>query len=295
MMIALYVYDNHSAVSLFLLIVLFIFQWLQCPRKVVIASALLSVLCVYLLAETNKHNKTVLLAESSSFTGEISSVPHSDGDKLTFKFTVQNEEVMAFYKLKTLEEKQQLEKLTIHQVCQLGGQLTSPSPARNLHAFDYQQYLYHQSIHWQLNVKGLDLVKCQLPTLTPLTYLTFIRQKGINYIQQNMSDPGAGFMQALINLWRAHWHRRREYQALSAIWFNPLACHIRSSCWTADSDVFLFAHSDWNNARASHYAFTFASSCIHGFGRWQRFSCPSCFYEYADAYIDKNTKKNSFG
>ncbi|RBN36594.1 DNA internalization-related competence protein ComEC/Rec2, partial [Priestia megaterium] len=112
MMIALYVYDNHSAVSLFLLIVLFIFQWLQCPRKVVIASALLSVLCVYLLAETNKHNKTVLLAESSSFTGEISSVPHSDGDKLTFKFTVQNEEVMAFYKLKTLEEKQQLEKLT---------------------------------------------------------------------------------------------------------------------------------------------------------------------------------------
>ncbi|MDO6847023.1 DNA internalization-related competence protein ComEC/Rec2 [Priestia megaterium] len=198
MMIALYVYDNHSAVSLFLLIVLFIFQWLQCPRKVVIASALLSVLCVYLLAETNKHNKTILLAESSSFTGEISSVPHSDGDKLTFKFTVQNEEVMAFYKLKTLEEKQQLEKLTIHQVCQLAGQLTSPSPARNLHSFDYQQYLYHQSIHWQLNVKRLDLGKCQLPTLTPLTYLTFIRQKGINYIQQTMSDPGAGFMQALI-------------------------------------------------------------------------------------------------
>lgn len=66
------------------------------------------------------------------------------------------EEVAVFYQLSSLEEKQYWSNLLYPVEAEVTLQLQRPEHARNLHQFDYRDYLAYQGIHWKANIRSIE-------------------------------------------------------------------------------------------------------------------------------------------
>ncbi|TYR82348.1 DNA internalization-related competence protein ComEC/Rec2 [Priestia megaterium] len=197
-MLAIFAYRYPSLLTFICIFVYLLFLLAFCPRKVLFVCGSISV-CVLLSFHIHtSQNNTRLSPQQSTFTGFISSIPDFNGDTLKFLLSIKEEKVMVTYKIENKNELALLRELLIHERCQLTGTLVTIDTARNPNAFDYNSYLSDQGVHWSFQVSDFKRNMCEPVKLNSFKRITLYRQKGIEYIEQNISQPASAFMQALV-------------------------------------------------------------------------------------------------
>ncbi len=147
----------------------------------------------------DQNNETKLSSKQTSFFGTISSIPHVNGDRLSFQYkTANGEKLLTNYYIKSEKEQQQLKNLSVGMQCVLKGSLHTPSPPTNYFAFDYKQYLYYQKIHWNFSPESIRLDRCRPSSFSLHYMLQKSRQQGIQSVIDDYPDEAKGIVAALI-------------------------------------------------------------------------------------------------
>lgn len=144
---------------------------------------------------------TTFTGKEQQFFIHIESGFQVNGNVMQGQITLprKKEKLMLKYKLRTEQEKQFFNKNFSYPTrCLVKGKLQLPAVARNLHAFDYRNYLYQSHIHWLLLVDTFDLKQCQPLKYTPFSYFSKVREQGISYIEQHFPTTVAPLAVALI-------------------------------------------------------------------------------------------------
>ncbi|MGX1983150.1 DNA internalization-related competence protein ComEC/Rec2 [Thermolongibacillus altinsuensis] len=145
-----------------------------------------------------QRNVTSFSSNQTSFYVRIISPVQIDGDQLKTTVRSGREKLQLIYRLSSEHEQAQWQRLSIGMNCSFTGQLEKPKRATNPYAFDYQQYLYRQRIHWLVKPNHLDMAHCHRSPLSLIEQLQVARQKGIDYIRAHFPNEASGFVQALI-------------------------------------------------------------------------------------------------
>ncbi|MCH1625002.1 DNA internalization-related competence protein ComEC/Rec2 [Fredinandcohnia quinoae] len=154
---------------------------------------------LFLFIDHDNHSN--LPESTTTLVASIISNPDMNGDKISAILrTTSNEKILLSYIMKTENEKLLLTtSFQLGMECSFSGNLVHPEKSRNPEAFNYQEYLYQQKIHWIFEPKNLSLEACVQPTKkSPQQYLLNVREKGIHSIQTYFSGANAGIIQALI-------------------------------------------------------------------------------------------------
>ncbi|MFV8826743.1 DNA internalization-related competence protein ComEC/Rec2 [Alkalihalobacterium sp. APHAB7] len=186
-----------------LFLIAFLSYDLMVHRRRIRIDGLFLVLCLLLFFSSSsyvhKNNVTNYSSEQTSFIGTISSIPQINGDRLSFQFkTVTGEKLQTNYLIKSEQEQLQLKALTVGMKCPLQGKLRKPSPSTNFYAFDYQEFLFYQKIHWTFHPETIEVSKCHSPSFSVRYALQTIRQHGIQYISDQYPDGSKGIVTALL-------------------------------------------------------------------------------------------------
>lgn len=170
------------------------------------SAQLVFVICLFIIffltgqhAVTN--NKTNLSESLSTFYLEYSENTKIDGDLLQVMALDRknNEKLLIRYKIKSKEEKEELKNTNFYgRVCQVTGQLTEPSIAKNPNAFNYLKYLASKKVYKIVELEKHPLEKCSLINTTPLTFIKQLRFSGIHYLEKNFPPEIAALSSALI-------------------------------------------------------------------------------------------------
>ncbi|UAC47314.1 DNA internalization-related competence protein ComEC/Rec2 [Bacillus aquiflavi] len=149
----------------------------------------------------NDSKNTAFNGSERNFIINIKENMKIDGDSMQGIVTVypSNEKLMLKYKIKTKQEKRDLEKKFIYpSSCKITGTLQAPSKPRNENAFNYHSYLLRQKIYWILSPDRFNPQSCQPLKATPYTVLMKFRQKGISYLKKHFPEAAASLSVALI-------------------------------------------------------------------------------------------------
>ncbi|MGM0874335.1 MAG: DNA internalization-related competence protein ComEC/Rec2 [Bacillota bacterium] len=152
-------------------------------------------ICIYSFTEL--HNKTSLKEGTYTTNGIVSSIPTSDGNK--FKGYIKNshgEKLIFYYTIKSLEEKNALNKINPGNICSFNGELVMPKSPTMPNAFDYKQYLHDHHIHWQFQVEEIEV--CKAGKTDGLMFLLEIRKNGLAFIEDHFPYSSVGIVQALL-------------------------------------------------------------------------------------------------
>ncbi|MFC0474371.1 DNA internalization-related competence protein ComEC/Rec2 [Robertmurraya beringensis] len=182
--------------SLFLFLILFLFYKKFSKRQIYII--LMIVLVFYSKAridinrnESGFHGSetqfTVLFEDEVSLNGSLLSgfAKDSTGEKLLIK-----------YRMKSEEEKSSLNKERLLGFsCQIKGSLKTVNGQTNPNAFDYQSYLTHQHIHWQLVVDQWGNCK---ELNGPILFIKKQRQQAIRLLETYFPNSVASLASALL-------------------------------------------------------------------------------------------------
>ncbi|MHC0035846.1 DNA internalization-related competence protein ComEC/Rec2 [Pseudoneobacillus sp. C159] len=159
-------------------------------------------LSFYNTAEYAEHvNHTALSPEKTIFQVQFSDQIKQNGDKIraVVQERLTKEKLMLTYKIPSEDVKDILaQSQIIKKTCTISGKLTSPQNARNENAFNYQKYLYHKHIFWEIEVSEWDLTNCQSTSLSIIDYVTIWRSRGISLINKNFTSQTAPLAAALI-------------------------------------------------------------------------------------------------
>ena len=105
---------------------------------------------------------------------------------------------MFSYKISSEIEKSELsKKLRAGVSCRVSGELVQPEKNRNEHAFNYQQYLYSQNIHWIFEANEFRVGRC-LNKGNIISKLHNLRASGIKNIEENFPAETIPYASALI-------------------------------------------------------------------------------------------------
>ncbi|MGO4887252.1 DNA internalization-related competence protein ComEC/Rec2 [Anaerobacillus sp. MEB173] len=168
-------------------------------KKLILCAFILTFFFFFLTSEyTLKRNISNLNQSETTFVGKISSIPVIDGDRISFLFQLSDSETLqTLYYVKNEREKLDLKKITYGMTCYVEGELRPPSQATNFYAFDYQQYLSQQGIHWILTPRTLSSRKCLTIDVTLFDQLQKFRQQGLQKIEENYPESIIGIVSAL--------------------------------------------------------------------------------------------------
>ncbi|MBA2873548.1 DNA internalization-related competence protein ComEC/Rec2 [Thermaerobacillus caldiproteolyticus] len=191
-------YSQPSLFSFLLLSVYSFFLFVR-KRQLFFLCAITTVGFYLYMIYTDSHNRTILSEKMNDFSIRLIAPITIDGDRLkTIVKTKQHENVQLIYVIKTEQEKKQLSMLTLGMVCSVKGTLERPQRSRNPYAFDYQQYLRFQHIHWLLKPHSFSPHHCRNTPRTWYETLLSIRQKGLDDIKQYFPASTVGIVQALV-------------------------------------------------------------------------------------------------
>ncbi|WP_078428866.1 DNA internalization-related competence protein ComEC/Rec2 [Alkalihalobacterium alkalinitrilicum] len=168
----------------------------------------------------HENNKTKLFPQQTSLYGTIHTIPQINGDRLSFQLkTSNNEKLQVNYFIKSEEEQHRLKNMSVGMQCTLEGTLRKPSPPTNFYAFNYEQYLFYQRIHWNFNIETIDLRTCNESSIPKQYVLQKIRQQGIEFINHHYPQESKGIVAALIFGDRAYLNENliEAYQRLGVI------------------------------------------------------------------------------
>ncbi|MEH7010130.1 DNA internalization-related competence protein ComEC/Rec2 [Neobacillus niacini] len=169
-------------------------------------SQLVFVICIFItFFLTGQHavtnNKTKLSDSISTFYLQYTENTKVDGDLLqvTALDRKNKEKLLIRYKIKSEEEKEELKDTNFYgRLCQVTGQLTDPSIAKNPNAFNYSKYLASKQVYKIVEIENHPLKKCSVVKSTPLTKIKEIRFKGIHYLEKSFPPEIAALSAALI-------------------------------------------------------------------------------------------------
>lgn len=99
-----------------------------------------------------------LLQREITFKGTIVSPIQLDGDRVSFVTDVDKERLQIVIRLSRMIDQETVMQWKRGDKVQMTGELDKPGEARNFGMFEYGQYLYHQRIHWIVNITGLEQV-----------------------------------------------------------------------------------------------------------------------------------------
>ncbi len=159
------------------------------------------ILLFFLITLMHAHlNQTALAGNESRQIVRFFDIPSVDGSSL--QAIVKNsrkEKLLLKYYFRTEKEKENFEsQFRLGMVCQVAGSLEVPSPSRNPGAFDYQEYLFNQNIHWTLTSDQPPLQGCILDKPTIVERIKSIRLNGLRKIDAAYLPESKGFAAALL-------------------------------------------------------------------------------------------------
>ncbi|WP_045517772.1 DNA internalization-related competence protein ComEC/Rec2 [Neobacillus niacini] len=193
-----------SFLSFFLFTIIYLF--LLYRYKKFTNSQLVFVICIFItFFLTGQHavtnNKTKLSDSISTFYLQYTENTKVDGDLLqvTALDRKNKEKLLIRYKIKSEEEKEELKDTNFYgRLCQVTGQLTDPSIAKNPNAFNYSKYLASKQVYKIVEIENHPLKKCSVVKSTPLTKIKELRFKGIHYLEKSFPPEIAALSAALI-------------------------------------------------------------------------------------------------
>ncbi|SDI34641.1 DNA internalization-related competence protein ComEC/Rec2 [Natribacillus halophilus] len=164
--------------------------------------------CTFIWAYVyDEQNDTVLSEHVHTIQGRVDNVPELDGDRISFflQLPEHNERVQVSARVTEEDALAAFQQLNPGHECTIAGEISTPSSARNFNAFDYQNYLYEQGVHWTLqHVHGEDEMSCREADGTWLTSLKQWRHTGIRYIEDVFPPELQGLAAALLFGERSH-------------------------------------------------------------------------------------------
>ncbi|QED48704.1 DNA internalization-related competence protein ComEC/Rec2 [Cytobacillus dafuensis] len=188
-------------VIFFILIILFLYKKKGFSQRMLILISFIFFVFFIRSEMVEKGNKTRLPPQETNFIVRFEENLKVDGDRFsaTVKELVYKEKLILSYKIKTEKEKEAISKhLKTGIACQLSGTLEEPITSTNENAFNYKEYLKRNQMYWILKVEHLSLSKCSPQKKSPLSFFRSIRQKGIEYVQNNFPKESAPLAVALL-------------------------------------------------------------------------------------------------
>lgn len=156
----------------------------------------------YFIGIMNENFRTTsYVGDEQKFLVEVTKPLYNDGAMLRGEVydLYTNEKLMLMTNFKSSLQKTQFQdEFSYPQVCKLTGKLERPGRARNENAFNYEQYLYRENIHWLVKVEQLDLTKCISKKADFLTKVRNLREKGVFFIKKYFPEKSAPLVSALI-------------------------------------------------------------------------------------------------
>ncbi|MCO4850072.1 DNA internalization-related competence protein ComEC/Rec2 [Bacillus vallismortis] len=126
----------------------------------------------------------------------IDSIPKIDGDRMSMIVkTLDGEKWAASYRIQSADEKDQLTNIEPGMACEWAGALEEPKHATVPGAFDYNDYLYRQHIHWNYSVTSIQ--NCSEPAHFSHKLLG-LRKDIVSFTNSLLPPDSAGIVQALI-------------------------------------------------------------------------------------------------
>ncbi len=136
--------------------------------------------------------------------GKIASSVSLDGDRVSIviKEMKYAEKIQVFIRLHSLLEQQEAKQLKRGDNLFIKGEFKKPEAARNFDMFEYGVYLYHQQIHWIVQVDGLD----QIQVFAKKGFNRYVLWSWTDQIRKRIGDKVAvlyddaysGFMKSLL-------------------------------------------------------------------------------------------------
>lgn len=147
-----------------------------------------------------------LVPRESNFPTELShdlvyvkpSTYRVDGDRLSFegKSAVYKEDIIVHYTISSEQEKETWQR-KMPQVLEMSGQLSLPSSNRNIHQFNYKDYLKRQQIHYVF--KADILVSASHKDSLPINFkLDYLRARIIRHLDYHFTGPVLSYIKALL-------------------------------------------------------------------------------------------------
>ncbi|MDR4325895.1 DNA internalization-related competence protein ComEC/Rec2 [Bacillus pseudomycoides] len=142
----------------------------------------------------NQHSKGL---DFEITEGVIQTTPLINGDRLSFQMEVNDRDTLQLmYKIQSVEQKEQLQKLHAGMSCTFQGEMKVPSEARNFHGFDYRDYLHKQKIHFLFEAK--EISNCIQKSLTFTQWVFLLRQNAVSIVAEMFPGQSGAFMNALL-------------------------------------------------------------------------------------------------
>lgn len=129
------------------------------------------------------------------FKAVIDTIPKIDGDRMSMMVkTPDKEKWAAAYRIQSADEKEKLLYIEPGMSCELTGTLEEPNHATVPGAFDYNEYLYRQHIHWNYSVTSIQ--NCSVPENFKYK-VPSLRKHIISFTNILLPPDSAGIVQAL--------------------------------------------------------------------------------------------------
>ncbi|MDN4525458.1 DNA internalization-related competence protein ComEC/Rec2 [Fictibacillus fluitans] len=150
-------------------------------------------------------NVTLLSGQEEMFIGKVESVPDINGDLLSFRLQMAGETVIIRQKISSQEQQESLRhRLKAGMTCRIQGKLDHPPGQENFAGMNYSEYLRKQGIHWLVTGKALMPNECTQPSASLFNRLSFIRSKGVQFIEHSYPVDISGLLNALVFGYRDH-------------------------------------------------------------------------------------------
>jgi competence protein ComEC len=146
-------------------------------------------------------NKTAITETTNSFFLEFNENTKIDGDLLQVLATEERfkEKLLIRYKITSEQEKLVLKNTSFYgHRCEVTGELSKPSIAKNPNAFNYRNYLAAKQVFWIVEIQENPLRKCTPIKQNPIMMIKQLRFSGINYLENHFPPEIASLSAALI-------------------------------------------------------------------------------------------------
>ena len=172
---------------------------LEKDRQLFIVFCTVLILFTIVGEHSKKRKASKYLAGQTQLDITFKEFPQIDGDRLRAVIITPHQEKLLFsYKISSEIGKSELsKKLRAGVSCRVSGELVQPEKNRNEHAFNYQQYLYSQNIHWIFEANEFRVGRC-LNKGNIISKLRNLRASGIKNIEENFPAETIPYASALI-------------------------------------------------------------------------------------------------
>ncbi|MFB4211889.1 DNA internalization-related competence protein ComEC/Rec2 [Shouchella sp. JSM 1781072] len=155
---------------------------------------------LYFLSTSYIHQKnaSTLTPGPTELTFQLLDGVYIDGNQLKTTIQTADHEKLMLTAYSQTEEALTNWTAKAGDICQAKGDLKRPMEARNHYAFDYQQFLYYQRIHYLFDVKQLQFIECTTNTGISFLYqLNQYRHHVMSLLRERLPPSISGIVIAL--------------------------------------------------------------------------------------------------